>query len=536
MRVTQKTMYSSMLNDMNRTLSAYMESNMQGATQKKVNRPSDDPAGMARILTYRGTIERTSQYESNADTALGWLNLADATLNNVSTTIIRIKSLAEQASTDTYGPEQRASIGNEIRQLMGSLLNLSNTEFEGKHIFSGQKYNTSAFQEGLAVTNINLDGAAPNPPMQVTGSLKQTAMVRFPDPDVPPAGNPITIPPTAPDTVTYEYSLDGGKNWETGVMNPPAAPNVNGYFDVGGSRITLPSPATTTVKPYKANEEQSETNGTTMYIRPTAIYQGNDNNSAVRVDAYGPQQMPTVGTSVTGTLSSDVVVRFNETVTPTPNGVFSYSYSTDGGQNWVEGSAQFLNDGAGGNSARLVIPGGFLDVDAPAGTAPIPEGGQFIVRPQRTELQFEISQGEFMTVNNVGKDVFGGLFTTNGDPNLQAMFGEGDGRNLFETVGRLIGFCETNDQNGIARTLVELDSAHKSVLTYQAGVGGKENRIEVTQEMLDSNKFDQVSRMSAIEDVNLSDLMIRFTQQQLAYQTVLKSSSMIMQLNMTKFV
>ena len=531
MRVTQKTMYSSMLNDMNRTLSDYMESNMQGATQKKINRPSDDPAGMARILTYRGTIERTTQYESNADTALGWLNLADETLSNVSTTITRIKSLAEQAATGTYNADQRASIGNEIRQLMGSLINLANTEFEGKHIFSGQKYNNAAFQQGLAVTSINLDGTVPNPPMQVTGSLKQTAMVRFPDPATPPAGAPIAIPPTAPDTVTYEYTLDGGKTWETGTM-APAAPGADAFFDVGGARITMP--AGTTVKPYNADEPESEKNGSTLYIRPTAIYQGNDNNATVRVDTYGPEPMPPLKTNVSGVINSDVLVRFNENVTPTVNGQFSYSYSTDGGQNWVEGTGRF--DDATGTNARLVIPGGFMDISMPPPTTPIPAGGQYIIRPQRTELQFEIAQGEFMTVNNVGKDVFGGLFSTTGDPNLQAMFGEGEGKNLFETVGRLIGFCETNDATGIARSLTELDAAHKTVMTYQAGVGGKENRIDVTLEMLDANKFDQVSRMSAIEDVNLSELMIRFTQQQLAYQTVLKSSSMIMQLNMTKFV
>ena len=43
-RITQNMMYSDMVGQMQKNLAAYMESNEQGSTQKKINRPSDDPA------------------------------------------------------------------------------------------------------------------------------------------------------------------------------------------------------------------------------------------------------------------------------------------------------------------------------------------------------------------------------------------------------------------------------------------------------------------------------------------------------------
>ena len=58
MRVAQRTMYNSFVSNMNRTLSNYMESNIQSSSQKKINRPSDDPVGMARVLNYRAAITR----------------------------------------------------------------------------------------------------------------------------------------------------------------------------------------------------------------------------------------------------------------------------------------------------------------------------------------------------------------------------------------------------------------------------------------------------------------------------------------------
>ena len=88
LRVTQRTMYSTLTNQMNGNLSAYMESNIQGSTMKKVNKPSDDPAGMARILNYRTSIERITQLEVSSDTALGWLQLADTTLTNSVSTLL----------------------------------------------------------------------------------------------------------------------------------------------------------------------------------------------------------------------------------------------------------------------------------------------------------------------------------------------------------------------------------------------------------------------------------------------------------------
>ena len=79
-RVTQNTMYDKMTSQMQKSLAAYMESNEQGSSQKKINRPSDDPAGTYRVLVTRNDISATTQYQSNVDTAKGWVSLGDHVL------------------------------------------------------------------------------------------------------------------------------------------------------------------------------------------------------------------------------------------------------------------------------------------------------------------------------------------------------------------------------------------------------------------------------------------------------------------------
>lgn len=525
MRVTQKTMYTGMVSQMNKSLSDYMESNIQSQTQKRINRPSDDPAGTARVLSYRASIGGIEQYERNTDTALGWLNLADETLGQVSEVVIKIKELAEQAATGTYTPEQRDAIAVQLRELMGTLINLSNNKFEGKHIFSGQEYNNPSFIEGLTVTsgdpNIN-----PNPPMQVNGKLEKTSLIRFERDE--------TIPPAA--DLDYQWSTDGGKTWQTATI-----PAGGRELFVGGAVVTVPTPATFNVTAFDPDSPVGDDNGSLLYVRPTAIYQGSDNNAKPIIDRYGNIPMPPLNTNTTGTFNDNVLIKFPNDVDLSTAGPFDFTYSTDGGKTWVTGSSEvILNPGPPPTStARLVLPGGYMDIGSADTTAPnnlIPADGQLILRPQRTETSFEIMEGQHITVTNVGKDIFGGLFSTNGSSNLEPMHGQDDGRNLFETLGKLIGYCETNNQEGISEALKDLELAQKNVLTQAARIGGKENRLEITKDSLEANKFDQKQRLSGVEDVNLTELLARLAQQEMAYSTILKSSSMIMQLNLTKFI
>ena len=58
LRVAQQMIYQSSVDRMNVSLAQIMESNLQAATQKKINRPSDDPAGMApALLVFDGELK-----------------------------------------------------------------------------------------------------------------------------------------------------------------------------------------------------------------------------------------------------------------------------------------------------------------------------------------------------------------------------------------------------------------------------------------------------------------------------------------------
>lgn len=523
MRVSQRMMYQNFLGNMNSSLADLVESNIQSSSQKQINRPSDDPVGMARVLNYRASLGDVGQYKKNVDTAKGWLNLADSTLTSVSTVLTRIKGLAEQAATSTVSPENRKQISFELRQQYEQLINLANTKFENRHIFAGHKYDEPPFVQGLQVTtnDPNLKQAAlpAGEEFSVEGASPTSIMVQFLDSGTVGGATPLD----------YRFSADGGTTWQTGTLAAAAT-----SIDLGttGVRLNLPNGATMTAA--TPPDPVDADNGSLIYIRPTALYRGDDNDLPPQVDSYGA----TAGTTAQarGTFTSDVLVKVTNTggvdIAAPPANV-SYSYSIDGGNNWVGATATTST----ANQATLSLPGGFLTIDVPAADTTLDEGQQFLVRPRRADLGFEVSEGEYITVNSVGKDIFGGIYKNPLDPTATAQpVGGGTTANMFETVGRLIAFAETNNQDGVQKCLDELNGVSKTILTAAASVGGRENRLEVVSGVLDNQKMDQTSRMSAVEDVNFSELMTRLAQEQLIYNSVLKSSSMIMQMNLSNFL
>ena len=108
--------------------------------------------------------------------------------------------------------------------------------------------------------------------------------------------------------------------------------------------------------------------------------------------------------------------------------------------------------------------------------------------------------------------------------------------NLFETLGDLIAALETNSQAGCQEALPKLEEAMKLVLTKAAEVGGRENRLITTQAAIVMRQYSEEDNLSAIEDVDIYELTARLAQQEVAYTSVLKSSSMIMQMSLVNFL
>jgi flagellar hook-associated protein 3 FlgL len=190
------------------------------------------------------------------------------------------------------------------------------------------------------------------------------------------------------------------------------------------------------------------------------------------------------------------------------------------------------------------------------------EGMQFVIHPHKADVNFQIGETSQITVNMIGKDVFGGLYNypgdlikkSSGNAYVDPVSGEyvyndravpvgsenpdyKDGiPNMFETVGDLICALECNSQDGVQKSLEKIKDVMNHILSKAAEVGGRENRLTATRSALLMRRYSEEDRLSQTEDVDLLELEVKLAQQQTAYNAVLKSTSMIMQLGLVNFL
>ncbi len=511
MRVTHNMMFTNMNANMNNILGNYMESGIQMSSQKRVNRPSDDPTSTVRIFDYRASIVANDTFINNSKEADSWLKSTDGALQQAQGILTRITELAEQASTGTITYENRMQISFELEQLFGQLINIANTEYNGTHIFSGHKTDIPAYEKGLGIMTETPEFQ--DITFDVKGSVPQTTMIRFPQ-DGQIGGNA---------ALDYEYSKDGGKTWVTKTL---AAGDT--VLDLDGATVNFAEgPMPVDVKAYDGGPT-SPTNGSMLYVRQTAFYQGDDNDNPPEVDIFGGS----IGNAnAQGNFKTDVQIKFPKDVDLNKNGTVEFLYSTDNGLTWQTGKATTTQ---GSNSLRVVVPGGYIDVEAAANAnGIISAGDQFVVRPNRAqETGFEIAPGDFVEVTNDGKDIFGGQYKGKGDNFAKPV----EGPNIFETISNLIAYTQTNNQSGCGQSVEDMRKMSEHLLTSLARVGGKSNRVTVNVSVMENHRDNQTTRMSNIEDANLTDLLNKISKQQLSYQAVLQSSSMIMKMNLMNFI
>lgn len=139
MRITQGMLSGNMLKNLSNSYSSlgtYMD---QLTTGKKINKPSDDPVIAMQGMNYRSQVIEVEQYTRNTNEVHNWMDNSDSALDKATQALQKLRELAVQASSDTYGPEERENIMEEVKQLKEHIIDIANTKVNDKYIFNGTK-------------------------------------------------------------------------------------------------------------------------------------------------------------------------------------------------------------------------------------------------------------------------------------------------------------------------------------------------------------------------------------------------------------
>jgi len=145
MRVTQNMLDRDLLYAINQNLDRLAKLNEQIGSGQRINTVSDDVPGTGRILALKRENAQFNTYLSNIDLADGMLSVATSTLESVSETVSGVRELAVQAATGTYSDANRQIMAEGIDSLLATLVSLSNVQYSGQYVFSGESTQTAPF-------------------------------------------------------------------------------------------------------------------------------------------------------------------------------------------------------------------------------------------------------------------------------------------------------------------------------------------------------------------------------------------------------
>lgn len=104
----------------------------------KINKPGDNPAGMAISNKMRAQIAALDKAEANVSDGVSVMQIADGALSEVSSILQRMRELAVQAANGTNCLEDRQTIQSEIEQLRQEVDRVSgDTEYNTKNLLDG---------------------------------------------------------------------------------------------------------------------------------------------------------------------------------------------------------------------------------------------------------------------------------------------------------------------------------------------------------------------------------------------------------------
>jgi flagellar hook-associated protein 3 FlgL len=147
-RIADKMQYNQVNNNVSKNRSDMAELQNQAATQKKINKPSDDPLGSARVLGARTEERGNQQFVKNINNAKSFLEFTDQSLGELSEILMRAKDLAISQSNDASGNEQTRQVtASELEQIYNQSVQIGNRKLGERYIFGGFKTQTAPFNQ-----------------------------------------------------------------------------------------------------------------------------------------------------------------------------------------------------------------------------------------------------------------------------------------------------------------------------------------------------------------------------------------------------
>lgn len=144
MRITNKIIQTNNLSNINTNKINEDRLSTQMSTEKKINRPSDDPVVAIRALRLRSSVTEVTQYYSrNIPDAQSWLEVTEDALVNLTEVLKNLISRCNKGSNSYLETKDRQIILEEMQALAKEIYATGDADYAGRFVFTGLRTDTS---------------------------------------------------------------------------------------------------------------------------------------------------------------------------------------------------------------------------------------------------------------------------------------------------------------------------------------------------------------------------------------------------------
>jgi flagellar hook-associated protein 3 FlgL len=265
MRITENMRFNAMIGNLFGNLALNNDLTEKIASQKKVNRASDDPLAATKIVTIRQSRVAIGQYTKNIDSCQAWLSATESTLSGVYDLLKTVDGIVVGAVGTEASTRQIAA--DNIQSIIDSMRSLANTKWGNRYLFSGSREGIEPFAadpsltttiEAVQATKGNTFAGDVESSGTYTGDTNKTYAMK-----ITTAG--------VLGVAKYQISTDGGQTWGSETLS-------------GSSIVDLGDGVSLTFNDYGGTEAFGQNDIFYVNANAPGYYQGNDENLSMTIN------------------------------------------------------------------------------------------------------------------------------------------------------------------------------------------------------------------------------------------------------------
>ena len=142
MRITNNMMLKNTMSNIYGNKQNVNTLNSQMSSQKKINRPSEDPVIAIRALRLRSNLSEINQfYDRNIPDAEAWLDVTETALTNMESILSDVRTQCTYGATGTLTTDDRDALLKSLTQLREQLYAEGNSDYAGRTVITGYRTN-----------------------------------------------------------------------------------------------------------------------------------------------------------------------------------------------------------------------------------------------------------------------------------------------------------------------------------------------------------------------------------------------------------